>query len=245
MGYMILLAVVAITVYDFFRVLNRLYRFFRNGSSKPVTVSPRAFWDTVIRGKPAKYDDDTNNVTTGEYTPFHQDYEHEHLDLSDESGRQYTTSSPEHMEFQDIEIDEKPHQHHTDGRPKSVRMSYMRHSYHSEHSTSSTLRDEPISPNFSNEHLNHHSQRRSMYGVHDRHHHFEGEDEEEEFVPDIEDEPKDEGSTRLERFLTMAVYLGEWALVAFAYVEVVTGTVTYSGICRATYANGCLAHLIS
>ena len=63
-------------------------------------------------------------------------------------------------------------------------------------------------------------------------------------VADMEEELKDPDN-RAQRALSWLVYLAEWGLVAFAYVEFVAGTVVYSGICRATYAPGCLAHLIS
>lgn len=43
----------------------------------------------------------------------------------------------------------------------------------------------------------------------------------------------------------MVVYLAEWLLVGAAFALLITGGVVYSGTCRATYKNGCLAHLIS
>ncbi|KAF8322170.1 hypothetical protein DL93DRAFT_2050842 [Clavulina sp. PMI_390] len=67
---------------------------------------------------------------------------------------------------------------------------------------------------------------------------------EQEEIGDVEEELPKEESSKWSRFLAGSVYIGQWALVALAYVELVTGVIVYSGICRATYGNGCLAHMI-
>lgn len=43
----------------------------------------------------------------------------------------------------------------------------------------------------------------------------------------------------------MAVALAEWVLLVLGFFQLVTGATVYSGICRATYLNGCMGHLIS
>lgn len=72
---------------------------------------------------------------------------------------------------------------------------------------------------------------------------MDDEDDDDE-IADIEDEPREEGN-RFQRAAATSVYFAEWGLVVFAYILFISGTAVYSGICRATYSNGCLAHLIS
>lgn len=280
MGYTVLLGVIAIAAYDFFRVLGRFARCFRRryGSSNSAATdhahTPATFWEKIIRGRSTSRDE----PGAAEYMPFHLDNEHEeaeHEELESATEARYVTASPENVEFENVDIDDEkplrsssppPPGHQPKGvtivapgdGPKSVRMPHTRHhSHHSAYSTSSTLRDEPTSPNFSNEHVNLNHRAGKMYDVHASNHgehsrsHYpdssEMEDEDEALIPDIHDSNTNSTRTRsrLEKFLEISVYLGEWALVALAYVELVTGVVVYSGICRGTYANGCLAHLIS
>jgi hypothetical protein len=240
MGYIVLFIVAVIATYDFFRVLGRFYNFLRNRSP----ISTQNFWKRVISRQLTSSAANCAG-STAEYSPFRNQ---EGDDDDDEQSR-LVTDSPEQRydslehgnehEFHDVDFhdhkDMGNHDDMTDEKPKSVRMSYMRHSYHSEHSMSSTLRDEPLSPNLSSEPFG-----RRLVSLHNR----RVDTIEEYEVADMEDEPKD-SDTRTQRALSWLVYLAEWSLVAFAYVELITGTVVYSGICRATYTPGCLAHLIS
>jgi hypothetical protein len=128
----------------------------------------------------------------------------------------------------------------------------------------------PLSPVHSDEGLGGVSESRTRGGEHFHHHHHHhhqhhyshyhpcrrrayeshsGSEAEDEDASDEDEEDeyarRPAVSSRLARALGMAVYLAEWAVVAFAYVEFVSGGVVYSGICRGNYLNGCLAHLIS
>lgn len=235
-----LLVVVVIAVYDAFRVLGRIYSFVRSGS----TASPKSFWNRVIRGE-------SDEKVEANYTPFNGE------DIHDESAHlveepEHYASTPEH-EFHDVHFQETPSPTRSDGEdlkedlhahqhPRRPRFSFKRHSYHSRReSTSSTLRDEPISPhfNFSSDHF----ARRRFFGHQPNEKHLETIDDDDE-IADMEDEPREEGN-RFQRAAATSVYFAEWLLVVFAYVEFISGTAVYSGICRATYSNGCLAHLIS
>lgn len=245
MGYVALFAVATIATYDFFRVLGRIYNFFRKGSP----VSPQIFWKTVIRGQLVSSAANSPE-STAEYSAFRcqeGDDDDEQSRLVTDTPERYDLLDPsDGREFHDVDVHHRKDTRNddmttaVDEKPKSVRMSYMRHSYHSEHSMSSTLRDEPLSPKLSPEPLN--RRRVPRHHLHRRMNTMDEFDDDE--VADMEDEPTDL-ATRSQRTLSWLAYIAEWGLVAFAYVELITGTVVYSGICRATYTPGCLAHLIS
>jgi len=231
MGYFVLFIVAAIATHDFLR----------NGSA----VSSHIFWNTVIRGQISS-STTRDSGSSAEYSAFRNQ------DDEDDNEQSHLVPGPYHSpaqhEFQHLNFHHAKDMSNDDDiditlaneKPNGVRASYMHHSHHGQLSTSSTLRDEPLSPDLS---LEPPSRRQVQRHSHDRH--MANMDAcNDDAVADIEDEPKD-SSSRIQRASSWLVYLAEWGLVAFAYVELVTGTVVYSGICRATYTPGCLAHLIS
>lgn len=146
-------------------------------------------------------------------------------------------------------------------KPKSLRMSNIRnsvHSYHSEHSATSTLHDETEPPHHPTndgqrkkvqsslayqdgvdrqprrKKRDYHDDRRDDW-LHSSSAYDHHEDDHDSPIPPAP------SPSRLSR----VVYIAEWVMVILAYAEMITGGVVYSGICTNTYANGCLAHLIS
>lgn len=276
MGYILLLAVVGISAYDFLGVISRLCTFIRHFDVSSPNASFKRFWTRAESSPSHLYDEVPLNGATSEYVPFREGFDEDHHRLEDNEGEhlgrmteepeRYTSSSSPtafegEVELHDVDFMKDHHQsvdstnppHHSSLR--KPRFGYMRHghvnSYAMERgreSTSSTLRDEPISPTFSSERLHHHHHHHSHH--HRPHfHHSNSYDSgtpssfSDDEIPDLIEEPI--GESRMRRAAEMTVYISEWALVFFGYVELVTGGVVYSGICRATYANGCLAHLTS
>lgn len=271
MGYILLLTVVGISAYDFLGVISRLCTFIRHlGVSSPI-ASFKRFWTRAASSPSHPYDEVSLNGATSEYVSFREGFDEDHRRLEDnevehlggmaEEPERYTSSSsPTAFEGGEVElhdVDFMKDNHPSADSTKSshysysrkAKLGYMRHghvaSYSMERgreSTSSTLRDEPISRTFSFERLHHHHHRRPHY------HHSTSYDStpssfSDDEIPDLIEEPITE--SRLRRAAEMTVYIAEWAMVFFGYIELVTGGVVYSGICRATYANGCVAHLTS
>lgn len=194
--------------------------------------------------------------------------EHELEPYSSQSSPVQRSSDERHVVFDEVEfmdrpekgdgkevndVDWKKHDHEHNFRKsyhaqaRSVRMYSTRHSYASD---TSTLRDEPfsprspLSPRHSLEKPGSTSRRRR-----DRQHiSRRGTTEEQEVDEDDEELLAEEESrhvSRLGYFIEMAIYFIEWGLVLLGYIQLVSGGVVYTGICRASYLNGCLAHLIS
>lgn len=272
MGYILLLTVVGISAYDFLGVISRLCTFIRHlGVSSPI-ASFKRFWTRAASSPSHPYDEVSLNGATSEYVSFREGFDEDHRRLEDnevehlggmaEEPERYTSSSlptpfEVEVELHDVDFMKDHHQSAESTKPsyhsysRKPKLGYMRHGHlnscsmeRGRESTSSTLRDEPISPTFSSERLHHHSHHRRPHFYHSNSYDSstpssfsDGE------IPDLIEEPIAE--SRMRRAAEMTVYIAEWVLVFFGYVELVTGGVVYSGICRATYANGCLAHLTS
>lgn len=273
MGYILLLTVIGILVYDFLGVISRLCTFIRHFGVFSPNPGFKRFWNRAESSPLHPYDEVPLNGATSEYVTFREGFNEDHHRLEDnevehlgamteEPERYISSSSPTafegEVELHDIDSmkdhhpsaeSTKPPHHSYSRKPK---LGYMRYGHTASYSmergresTSSTLRDEPISPTFSSERLHHHHpshHRRPHY------HHSTSCDStfssfSDDEIPDLIEEPIAE--SRVRRAAEMTVYIAEWALVFFGYIELVTGGVVYSGICRATYANGCLAHLTS
>ena len=229
-----LLIVTAVTLIDIIGVLKRIWVFFLSGD----TFNLSTFWTQIVRGKPHPL-----RVHSSPYSPFEDSPELSSLveDLETYepgTGNPHTSSPPSHFhEINQVknpphaqsDLEEKEHNIRTYGH--RVRASYMRHSYHSEQSTSSTLHEEDDPAHRSFPRLP-----QLDTSLHD--------DKNDDEVDDF-DAKFHERRGKLSRFVSMTVYLTEWLLVGLAFAQLLSGVSVYSGICHGRYINGCLAHFIS
>ncbi len=227
-----LLIITATILVDIVGVLTRIWAYFLSGHA----FNLRTFWTEIVRGKPRPL---RVHSPSTPYSPFEDVPELGRLVEDPETYESETrypgTTPPRHSDLDEIDLlaHTQSEKEHTGSYGHRARASYMRHSYHSEQSTSSTLHEEDVSARMPFSHLP-----RLNTSLPDK---GDGEvDEVDDF--DVKLHARQGKWTRC---ISMGVYLTEWLLVGLAFAELLSGVSVYSGICHGHYINGCLAHFIS
>ncbi|THH05011.1 hypothetical protein EW145_g5110 [Phellinidium pouzarii] len=221
-GYFVILFAAVITAIDAFALLNRAFHYISAVRHEEIIFSVKAFWKTVVLNK-------ESDMMLG----VSKNFAHEYAGLVEE---------PEELDLQELKAA---------GDLDHVDIGIE----HVDASLQSPVSDENTTERWAKDVRTMHQQYRgrrsawrrslasdgTLFSAHPSRRESQQSDETLHILPAHVQEAKLPLVRRVGRGAFAAA---ERVLVFLGYMQVLTGIVTYTGVCRDSYVNGCLAHLI-